>query len=91
VIPSHVRREIERRLLEVEGADSVRILPAVESGSRAWGFPSADSDYDVRFVYARPHDWYLSVDVEDKRDVIEAPIEDDIDSSDRAPPTAVDD
>ena len=55
----------------------MRILLAVESGSRAWGFPSPDSDYDVRFLYARPRDWYLSID--SRRDVIECPIEDVLD------------
>jgi len=45
------------------------------------GFPSADSDYDVRFLYVRPRDWYLSVDVEKKPDVIEVPITDELDVS----------
>ena len=49
--------------------------------SRAWGFASPDSDYDVRFVYVHKRDWYLSFDVERQRDVIECPIEDDIDCS----------
>ncbi len=57
----------------------MRILLAVESGSRAWGFASPNSDYDVRFIYAREPDWYLAVDLEEKRDVIEYPIVDDID------------
>jgi predicted nucleotidyltransferase len=71
-----VRREIEQRLDAVE-AKGVRLLMAVESGSRAWGFPSPDSDYDVRFVYVRPRDWYLSL--VPGRDVIEHPILDEID------------
>ncbi len=45
-----VRREIKQRLDAVEATDDVRVLMAVESGSRAWGFPSPDSDYDVRFL-----------------------------------------
>ena len=71
--------EIMRRLMQAEEDERVRMLMAVESGSRSWGFESPNSDYDVRFVYAREPDWYLSVDLEDKRDVIEYPITDDID------------
>ena len=47
----------------------VDILFACESGSRAWGFASPDSDYDVRFVYTHPLEWYLSVS--EKRDTID--------------------
>ena len=77
IIDSRVRRRIDGKLAEIERHESVRIVLAVESGSRAWGFPSPDSDYDVRFLYVRPHDWYLSIDT--RRDVMEYPIEDDID------------
>lgn len=72
-----IRRDIEARLTAIEKEHDVRLLFAVESGSRAWGFPSPDSDYDVRFVYVRPRDWYLRL--RPGRDVIETPIEDDID------------
>ena len=65
----------------LEKEEGVAILLAVESGSRAWGFPSTDSDYDVRFVYARRPDWYVSIDLEEKRDVIERPLKDGIDLS----------
>jgi predicted nucleotidyltransferase len=65
----------------IEDDENARIVYACESGSRAWGFPSSDSDYDVRFLYLRPRDWYLSVDLERKRDVIERPIDDDLDVS----------
>ncbi len=72
-----MRALIDGRLDAVEQNESVRILFAIESGSRAWGFPSPDSDYDVRFVYVREKDWYLSIDA--RRDVIELPIEGDLD------------
>ena len=76
-IAEHVRHEIESRLSAIEAEDGVRYLLAIESGSRAWGFPSPDSDYDVRFVYVHKRDWYLSLTP--GRDVIEQPIEDEID------------
>ncbi|MEL6197600.1 MAG: nucleotidyltransferase domain-containing protein [Pseudomonadota bacterium] len=71
------RAEIADVLTGIERDEGVRILFAVESGSRAWGFPSPDSDYDVRFVYAHPLDWYLSL--APGRDVIERPIVGDLD------------
>ncbi|MBJ8192298.1 nucleotidyltransferase domain-containing protein, partial [Bacillus cereus] len=52
---------ILRELRALEQAEQVRIVYACESGSRAWGFPSQDSDYDVRFIYVRPVEWYLSI------------------------------
>ena len=61
--------EIHEKLDEIERKEGVRILHAVESGSRAWGFASPDSDYDVRFVYVRPKEDYLRLD--EPRDVIE--------------------
>ena len=78
-IPADIHAEIMARLAHTEKEEGVRILLAVESGSRAWGFHSPNSDYDVRFIYARPEDWYLSVDLEERRDVIEYEITDDID------------
>ncbi|MGQ0674394.1 MAG: nucleotidyltransferase domain-containing protein [Hyphomicrobium sp.] len=61
--------EIDRRLETVEREHGVAIAFAIESGSRAWGFPSPDSDYDCRFVFVRPQHDYLSLFPQ--RDVIE--------------------
>ena len=80
-VSSALRKKILQRLRAVESEHGVKILYACESGSRAWGFHSQDSDYDVRFVYAKPQPWYLSYLVERKRDVIEYPIADEIDCS----------
>ena len=77
MIDPSVKDDILGKLSAVEETENVRILFAVESGSRAWGFPSPDSDYDARFVYARTLDWYLSITP--GRDVIELPIEGDLD------------
>jgi len=66
-------------LARLEAARNVHVLYACESGSRAWGFASRDSDYDVRFLYVHQRDWYLSV--EDRRDVIEQPLCDELDVS----------
>jgi uncharacterized protein len=77
----NIREEIIGRLNYVARSETVRILYAIESGSRAWGFPSKDSDYDVRFIYIHPTDWYLSIDTAIRRDVIEIPITDQIDLS----------
>ena len=78
-ISEQAHDEIQRRLKRAEQEHQVRILYAIESGSRAWGFHSPDSDYDVRFIYVHPQDCYLTIDVEDRRDVIEYPIVDEID------------
>ena len=60
---------IREKLKEVEKQFNVSILFACETGSRAWGFPSPDSDYDVRFIYRHPQNWYLSID--DAKDSME--------------------
>lgn len=78
-IPDDVHAEIMRRLARAEEEHNVRIVLAIESGSRAWGFASPNSDYDVRFIYTHAPRWYQSVDLEERRDVIEYPIVDDID------------
>lgn len=79
MIPDSIRSEILRRLADAETEHGVRILLAIESGSRAWGFASPNSDYDVRFIYMHEPSWYQAVDLEERRDVIEYPIVDDID------------
>ena len=61
---------IKKRLFELAEEKNIKILFACEAGSRAWGFPSKDSDYDVRFIYCHPVNWYLSLS-ENKRDTIE--------------------
>lgn len=79
--PVDRRMAILQRLAAIEAEPwngaGVRILYASESGSRAWGFASRDSDWDVRFLYVHPPTWYLSV--ADRQDVIELPIADDLD------------
>jgi predicted nucleotidyltransferase len=72
-----MRERVLQELGRIERQHNVRILLAVESGSRAWGFASPDSDYDVRFIYAHGRDWYLSI-FED-RDVIEEMLRDRLD------------
>ncbi|WP_339221577.1 nucleotidyltransferase domain-containing protein [Paenibacillus sp. FSL H8-0332] len=70
---------IHEQLKQIEQEEQVTILYACESGSRAWGFPSKDSDYDVRFIYVHRPEWYLSI--WDTRDVIERPINNMLDIS----------
>lgn len=67
-------KKINQYLDQLEQEHDIRILLACEVGSRAWGFPSPDSDYDVRLLYVHPKDWYLSL--EEGRDTIELMLED---------------
>jgi uncharacterized protein len=78
-VSSEMREVIVRELRAIEEAHSVTVLFACESGSRAWGFASPDSDYDVRFVYVNRLPWYLTV--HPQRDVIEVPISGELDIS----------
>lgn len=72
-IDETVRARIGVELDRIEREQNVRILLAAESGSRAWRFASPDSDYDVRFIYVRPLQDYVSI--ETPRDVIERPLD----------------
>ncbi|WP_019913352.1 nucleotidyltransferase domain-containing protein [Paenibacillus sp. HW567] len=74
---TEIHESIRRQLRAIESEENVRILYACESGSRAWGFPSKDSDYDVRFLLVRRPEAYLSIF--EQRDVIERPISDMLD------------
>ena len=70
---------VPQKLRDIEGDSGVKALYAAESGSRAWGFSSPDSDFDVRFIYIRPRNDYLLLN--EIRDVIEMPIDDTWDVS----------
>lgn len=78
-IPDDIRAAIVGELDAIEHEHDVRVLWAIESGSRAWGFPSPDSDFDARFIYVHRRDWYLSI--ERGRDVIERPVDEVFDVS----------
>jgi predicted nucleotidyltransferase len=68
---------IQQEITNIEQKNQVQVLYACESGSRAWGFASPDSDYDVRFIYMQPRENYLSI--RERKDVIELPINQDLD------------
>lgn len=70
--------KIAAALRQIEQEHGCRILFAAESGSRAWGFASPDSDYDIRAVYVKPLDWYLQLG-EPPSDTISAMLPDDLD------------
>lgn len=69
--------QIDAMLADIRREHGVHMPWAIESGSRAWGFPSPDSDYDARFFYVRPAEQALTV--WPRRDVIERPIVGDLD------------
>lgn len=80
------RRAVLDALACIESEHDVRIVFACESGSRGWGFSSPDSDYDARFIYMHRKSWYLTVNErcgpgQAQRDVIELPIDDELDVS----------
>ncbi len=67
-------QRIEQHLNSIEKNYNIKILHACETGSRAWGFPSNDSDYDIRFIYMHPKDWYLSL--KEGKDTIDLMLDD---------------
>lgn len=69
-----MHEKIQQYLRELEAEKGIEILLACETGSRAWGFPSPDSDYDVRILYKHPKDWYLQLT--EQADTIERMYED---------------
>jgi predicted nucleotidyltransferase len=71
--------KIHQKLREITLEKGVELLAAVESGSRAWGFASPDSDYDIRFIYKHDLDYYLSL--RQQTDTIEFMTKDDLDGS----------
>mgnify|MGYP003588184503 FL=1 len=77
LVDEYVRNIILNELKELEKKENIKILFAVESGSRAWGFESKDSDYDVRFVYVRPLEWYMSISK--RKNTLEVMINEDLD------------
>ncbi len=78
-VSDEMRSRILDELKVIEEKYEVVVLYACESGSRGWGFASTDSDYDVRFIYVHKASWYLTV--EPGRDVIERPLDDELDIS----------
>lgn len=75
-----MEEKIKNYLKSIEASKDIAILWACETGSRAWGFASTDSDFDIRFIYVHKRDWYLSLS--EKKDTIEMMLENnDIDIS----------
>ncbi len=72
-----MKQEIDEQIKSIEAQYAVTVLFACESGSRAWGFASPDSDYDVRFIYSQQKEHYLSI--RERRDVIELPVNEILD------------
>ena len=71
-----LEHHFKKIIAQMEKEYDIKVLYACESGSRAWGFSSQESDYDVRFIYIHHPSWYLSIDR--KRDVIEIPKRDSL-------------
>ena len=74
-----MKNTILQKLSELEELENIKILYACESGSRAWGFASPYSDFDVRFIYTRKVNQYLSIT--EIHDVVELPVDKVLDIS----------
>jgi predicted nucleotidyltransferase len=74
-----MHQHIQQELKALEQRQDIKILYAVESGSRAWGFESVNSDWDVRFLYVHKPDWYLSID--EQKETIEEMLPEELDLS----------
>lgn len=72
-----MKTTILKRIENITSQHNVRILYSCESGSRGWQFPSPDSDYDVRFIYVRPYNSYLSVS--EKKLHLDFPVSNELD------------
>ena len=70
--------EINTLLTRIEASHDIRIVYACESGSRAWGFASPDSDYDIRFIFIRSEQSYVSV--QEGLESIDLPLEGELDA-----------
>ena len=77
--PFDITAQIKNKLAQIEFTENAQVIMAVESGSRAWGFASPDSDYDVRFIYVRRPEDYIRLNP--LRDVIEWQLDDVYDVS----------
>lgn len=69
-----MKNRIVECIAAIEAEKDIKVLLACETGSRAWGFPSPDSDYDIRMIYAHAPEWYLSV--EEDKDSIDMMLDD---------------
>lgn len=74
---TEMEKTIKDKLKQIEEERGFKILYACETGSRAWGFPSPDSDYDVRFIYVQDLDWHLTL--KSRKDSFEMLINDELD------------
>lgn len=56
-----MKEKILTLLHDLEKKHNIRILMAVSYGSRSFGYASAESDWDVRFIYVHRPEWYFSI------------------------------